>query len=146
MMADQTVVLGRISLPYLFNLHSMYQSFRGNQMTFLQPQFCSSVSVQLKNWSYQFPSNKPGLSLIYSRDGSKESILVQLMSSGTQNLSPGDSSSELRERKKSIQSSDPNGSAAPSLSEDDAKKDSATWGRTPDGTGVFIFSSWIKFV
>jgi len=63
------------------------------------------------------------------------------MSSGTQNLSPGDSSSELRERKTCIQVSDPNGSAAPSLSEDDAKKDSATWGRTPDGTGVFIFSS-----
>ena len=63
------------------------------------------------------------------------------MSSGTQNLSPGESPSELRERKKTVQSSSVNGIAVPKLLDDDAKKDSITLGRTPDGTGRLTYSS-----
>ena len=63
------------------------------------------------------------------------------MSSGTQNFIPGESSSELRERKKTVQSSGVDGIAVPSLRDDDVKKESTTFGRTPDGTGGLIFSS-----
>ena len=63
------------------------------------------------------------------------------MSSGTQNLSTGESPSELRERKKTVQSSGVNGIAVPILCDDDAKKDPITLGRTLDGTGGLNYSS-----
>jgi hypothetical protein len=64
------------------------------------------------------------------------------MSSGTSNPSSGGPASELRERKKvSDTSEDVNGSAVGPLSEDEQRKDTTTWGRTPDGTGIFIPNS-----
>jgi len=64
------------------------------------------------------------------------------MSSGTSNLSSGGPASELRERKKaSDTSADVNASTVGSPSEDEQRKDTTTWGRTPDGTGTFIPSS-----
>jgi hypothetical protein len=61
------------------------------------------------------------------------------MSTAAELSNSGDSSSELRERKK-INSSDrgSDGVSDRTVTEESPKEDQGTWGRTPDGTGMYI--------